>query len=447
MEDFNLIEYITSKRDHGIIVWMFNIGTEKFWNKDNYSIKDTKENVIVNHIEEMNLLLTRKQDILILRNKPCETYLSDLEKAGFEIPRILCPGQKNEEKSIAELVLDDEVIISELTKLGDSNEIRYFVPYGVSYLEEQIAHKCHLFLVGSISQINKKINNKVFSRKLAENLGLFITEGEICNSLQEVEAAYYNLKKRFNKVIIKQPFGASGKGLYIVDSDNGMKSVLLILSRFIRINHETEWIVEGWYDKKADINYQVYVSKTGKVNTFCIKEQMVKNTVYIGSLIPPRISVQTYNKYIEYGNLIGKELFMMGFNGILGIDSIITVNDIIVPVIEINARFTLSTYISFLENKYPNRLIYSFYEKLQLVDGMNYEMFQKLLIDKTLMFNRQNNEGVLCYTSETINSDATNNNGRLFILIVAKSYTKVEEYKTGIGELIKKISHNWEGKK
>ena len=101
MMKFHLLEHIR-KNDDNVVIWLFNIGLEKYWNGEVFTVKNTKEDVVVNHMEEMNLLLTRKQDILILRSKPEESYLQALQEFGAEIPRIVWPSTENEEKSISE---------------------------------------------------------------------------------------------------------------------------------------------------------------------------------------------------------------------------------------------------------------------------------------------------------------------------------------------------------
>lgn len=437
---FDLIEYLTEKREHGKIIWLFNIGTEKYWNNENFSLKDINENQIVNHMEEMNLLLTRKQDVLLLRTKPDKFYLKQIEKAGFDIPKIVCPKYSdNDDRPIAELVLEDDELLEFLKKYNECNEEVYFVPYGVSKLEESIANKCGLKLIGASSELNKKINNKVFSRELSEKLGMKVTQGAVCHTLDEIKEKYTELKVKHDKIIIKQPSGASGKGLYIVDSERKLKSILMVLQRFIRINNESEWIVEGWYEKKVDINYQIYVNEKGRVITFSIKEQLVDETVYVGSVMPPRISDEIRNKYLMYGDRIGKALYEQGFTGVLGVDSIITTDDEVIPIIEINARFTLSTYISMLPVKFPNRIMYSFYEKLKLADGVNYEKVVDSLQKKQLLFNIDTAKGVLCYVSETIKDRTDSHNGRFFAIIVGNSMDENEKIRNIVNDIINNI--------
>ncbi len=54
---------------------------------------DRDENIVVNRIEEMNLLVCREQDVVILRRRPEEEYLDRLGKLAFR-PAILSPGKR-----------------------------------------------------------------------------------------------------------------------------------------------------------------------------------------------------------------------------------------------------------------------------------------------------------------------------------------------------------------
>ena len=130
MMKFHLLEHIR-KNDDNVVIWLFNIGLEKYWNGEVFTVKNTKEDVVVNHMEEMNLLLTRKQDILILRSKPEESYLQALQEFGAEIPRIVWPSTENEEKSISELVVEDDALIAQMKELTKDAQNVFFVPYGV----------------------------------------------------------------------------------------------------------------------------------------------------------------------------------------------------------------------------------------------------------------------------------------------------------------------------
>ncbi|MDP4094931.1 MAG: ATP-grasp domain-containing protein [Bacillota bacterium] len=444
-ETFDLIDLLNVNRDKGRIIWLCNIGAEKYWNKVNAGISDSSEDIIVNHIEEMNLLLCRRQDIMLLREPPAPEYLEMLELLGFSIPEILTPENPDPSVPISELVLKDDVLISKLREISGSDSQVFFVPYAVTTVEEQIAEKARLKLTGSSSAVNAKINDKIFNRQISETLGLPVCEGKVCLSIEEIRDEYRRLSEDcgFKRVIIKEPYGASGKGLYIVDSQTKLEPVLRIISRFSRNDPNAKWLVEGWYEKKADINYQIYVSPSGKVTVFSIKQQLLNDTVYIGSKLPPDLSEDEITQYQNYGRIIGEYLYSIGYSGVAGIDSIITKDSTIIPIIEINGRFTLSTYISFLKQVIGDKTVLTRYFRLASRLRIGFDEFYSILEDNDLDFKPDKKEGVIVYTSATLpvhaNREGTSFLGRIFTLVVAEGMSGIEYYNNRLEKLIEAI--------
>ena len=434
MKDFDLIKHIVDSEENSIVVWLFNIGTEKYWGDITSSVKHENENILVNHMEEMNLLITRKQDYIILRKIPEKSFLDSLSEQNFEIPNILCPSKEDENNSISELVLQDEQLLERIKEISKKGNV-YFVPYGVSYMEEKIADICGLQLIGAPHSVNKMINNKIFSREIAEELSYKCTDGYVCKTYEDIENIYQELSKTYEKIIIKQPTGASGRGLWVIDNESTRKIVFLLIKRIMKKQLNSEFLVEGWIEKANDLNYQIYVAPNGDINVFSIKEQLVDGTVYIGSYMSPRIAEQKLEMYVQYGQEIGKKLYAQGFSGVLGIDSIIDKNDNIVPIIEINARFTLSTYISFIQHKYPGKRIFSFYRKLKDNKQMNYALLKEDMIEKGVWI--KHGQGAFCYVSETVNGQIANGNLRVFCMIIGDDEDSINRIYNKVLEILK----------
>lgn len=449
MDDtFDLIQYLTVARHKGVIIWLLNIGAEKYWNKLNQGIVDKNEDMIVNRVEEMNLLLCREQDVMILREMPDPIFLSMLQKLGFSVPRIWIPENADLITPIAELVLKDEQIQSALINISREEQDVYFVPYAVTYIEEQIAEKCGLHIIASPSAINAMVNDKIFNRAIAQKLNLHVCLGNVCSSVEEISQEYDRLVNHspfFEKIIIKEPHGASGKGLYIIENKDSMQAILGRIARQIRNNPDSKWLVEGWYHKKKDINYQIYISPTGLVDMFSIKEQVLKDTVYIGSKMPADLSEEVIHSYKNFGEVIGKYLFELGYTGVAGIDSIITDDDKIIPIIEINGRFTLSTYISFMEYIVGKRKIFSRYFKIISETPFGYEAICKALDQEGILYDESRGEGVIVYTSGTLPSKYEEGKsiyqGRLFTLIVSKDWELVHRYSSQLDAFMDAFSN------
>lgn len=409
--------------DGTIFIWICNIGAERFWHNELSYVKDINEDSVVNRISEISILLAKTQDYVVTHEKPDDYYIKQMSKYGFKIPHFIYPGKANYSYNISELIINNPDLIEELIYVKNNNKNVYLLPYAVTDLEEQISRLTGIEILGSSAKLSKEINSKIFSRELAEKLGFLLSEGYICISVKEVEEAYHSLiRNGIQKVIIKEPFGASGKGLYLIDSEKKLLTYLQVLKRF-HGDSNSQWIVEGWYEKLADINYQIYISQSSEVTIFSIKEQIVNHTVYLGSIIPPRIDENIRMQYDQFGLRIGKELARLGYHGVLGIDSIITDNCDIIPIIEINGRFTLSTYLSGITRLLPNACMISRYFRIKCKYEMSYFMLEAYLKNNNLLFD--GNKGVLVYLSCTLprkNVMGSDYNGRIFTCTIADTY-------------------------
>lgn len=446
-KEFNLVRYLSEERNKGIIVWLCNIGAEKYWSNLSMGVVDKYEDIVVNRIEEMNLLVCREQDIVILRKKPDEEYLDSLGKLGFSIPTILSPQEVDLLTPISELVLRDEGLVHKLKAIAAGREDVFFVPYAVTYLEEKIAEKAGLTIIGAPSPVNAKVNDKIFNREISEKLGFTVCTGKVCYSVDEIRQEYEALTGKapyFEKVIVKEPRGASGKGLYVIDSKEKLESSLRLITRFSKGKPDCKWLVEGWYKKKSDINYQIYISPKGSVEVFSIKQQLLRDTVYIGSKMPPDMEESTLKSYRAYGEKIGKYLYDIGFTGVAGVDSIITEQDVIIPIIEINGRFTLSTYLSFLQNAFGDRKMLSRYFKLIPDCPIGYADVCNELDSKGILIHPNSLEGVLIYTSGTLPSELHEGTdyytGRAFALILSDTWMKIDEYNKELDKTMEALS-------
>ncbi|QWU13147.1 ATP-grasp domain-containing protein [Paenibacillus sophorae] len=437
---FSLPRLLTSGRHEGTIVWLCNIGAEQYWHQQTKGIADREEDRIVNRIEEMNLLLCRKQDVLILREQPDPAYLSELSRLGFDLPRIITVSAPDHHTPISELVLQDDAVLRTLRELADGSATVYFMPYAVTELEERIARTCGLTLVGTSSALSAIVNDKIFNRRMAEDLGLPVCEGIVCGSVEELPERYPMLKGAGSRIILKEPYAASGKGLYIVDTDEQFNALVARLSRFSSRRSQHPWIMERWLDKSADVNVQIYVGEDGAIDVFSIKRQILNGTVYIGSQLPAELEPEATDSYLEYGQTIGRYLHRLGYRGVAGIDSIIARDGVIIPVIEINGRFTLSTYISFAPHILGNKKVFSRYFRLLAGAPIDYLSMMTRLEDAGLRYGPECGSGVIIYTAGTLPNVSVGEDkrymGRIFALVAADTWQEVHRLSDTLEKLI-----------
>jgi hypothetical protein len=175
-----------------------------------------------------------------------------------------------------------------------------------------------------------------------------------------------------------------------------------------------------------------------------MRQQLLRDTVYIGAKFPPElpeIKLEQYKNQIEQ---VGKYLYDIGYTGVAGVDSIITEQDVIIPVIEINGRFTMSAYVSFLQNILGERKFLTRYFSIITDSRLDFTQITKILNRENIHYNASSKEGVIVYNSGTLpvryDAESATYSGRLFALIVADEWAKVDQYGDRLETIVKELS-------
>lgn len=424
------------------LLWLFNIGVEKKWTNQYFNVRDKQEEEIIQHMDEMLLLVAEKNDIVILRESPRDEYLEYLTEIGMDLPKILCPKESNCAKSISELVLEDEEMIEEIKRCLKKKSY-CMVPYAVTEEVEKLSKKIEIGYIGSESSVVYKANNKIFIRKFANSIGMNCPQGRSCNTISEVRNEICLLKKTFSKICIKRPYGVSGNGVFLIDDISKMERILFMLNKQ---TVQDGWIVEGWYEDKRDLNAQIYISKDGQVNLFSIKEQILDEKIYRGSIFPIySLEEKILNKYKKQLNKIGKSLYEEGICGIVGIDSIISGGKIF-PIIEANVRFTLSTYLSYLPYMQHNRVYKMKYYRIPLVVENIWFKIKRKIDERNLNFSKEKKNGILLYNQKCADEKYLQR-GRLFVLIVAENEEGLNFFDELVDRILREVIDGYEYRK
>lgn len=440
--DVNLLTALSTDRSQHVFVWLFNIGAEEVWHPGTRAIADPAEQTVVNRMEEMNLLLCRRQDILVLREQPQPHFLEMLQQLGFFVPRIEVPESSDPLTPITELVLADEGLLQRLRTISEAAGGAYLVPYAVTWKEEEVAARCSLTLLGADSEQCARVNDKIFSRRMAEDLGFPVTEGAVCRNETEVQEACGRIAAAAAgpvRFIIKQPHGASGKGMLLVEDLSRLNAVLNVMKRFAGRNSLADgWLVERWYGKQLDLNYQIYISPEGEVTMFSLKVQQLAGTVYTGSRMPAELEKGLEEEIRGCAEQLGASLFAAGYSGIASIDGFVDEDGQLFPVIEINGRFTLSTYISFVSAMLGERRFLSRYYRVVSAEPLTYASLSLLLRENGLLYGPEHREGVIVYTAGTLSAARLKQGfiSRIFTLIAADSWEEAEEYACRLERLL-----------
>ena len=141
-------------------------------------------NAVVNRMDEFALLLAGGDDHVLLKTAPDPAYLAYLISLGLELPAIHVPAAHDPRRCVTEDVLDDPTLLSTLSGLAADG--CSLVAHGVSETEELLAAKTGLPLAAPDAVTCKSVNSKVYSRRIADELGLRQPTGWGCSTEAEL---------------------------------------------------------------------------------------------------------------------------------------------------------------------------------------------------------------------------------------------------------------------
>jgi carbamoylphosphate synthase large subunit len=233
------------------------------------------------------------------------------------------------------------------------------VPHGVSELEEELAGRTGVALATPPAALCKRVNSKVYSRDVATAAGLRQPEGRACRTLDELAAAFAwarGLVAAGRRVVVKDAFGVSGKGLLVVDGDRRFDQLWRLVSTAADRagSDRVGLVVEEWVPRRLDLNYQFTIGRDGSVTLDFVKEAVTRHGVHSGHRFPVALDRPVRDGIEHATALLADRLAADGYVGVVGVDAMLGGDGGLYPVVEINARNNMSTYQAVLHDRVPD---------------------------------------------------------------------------------------------
>lgn len=424
METQDFKKILTNKVDNAICLWWFNVDQDTEWDQSAKSflprvMSDNKS--MIYGMEQMLLMVACADDYVILRKMPESTVIENIKQIRKELPKIIILQGCKESDSISDFIISDSEMIQFIVDLAKNNDV-YLVPYAVYSAEIKLAELTGTTLVGPKLSLAQWVNSKINSRHISKELGFCISEGYECRSLCDVENAIDILcsHKKDTNIVVKEPYGSSGKGFLKIKNSADILLIKYLANKKEKKKETFNVLLEKWYENKTDINYQFFISEN-EISKIILSYQFVMDGVYKGTKVisdedDPIIPI--VDKVIIE---IGEFLQTKGYRGVCSIDALYVNNEIFIPIIEINGRFSLSSYISCLECLNDRCVVSQYYD---LPSEITIECVQEHLIKHNIVYDKNNREGVLIYSFSYGNTK-----NRMFVLNIFSqndnSYEKI----------------------
>ncbi|MGW0893729.1 preATP grasp domain-containing protein [Saccharopolyspora sp. NPDC002578] len=301
---------------------------------------------VVNRMDEFALLPASAADHVLVKAPPDPDHLDHLRELGLPVPTVHAVARQDAQRIVTEDVLDDPALLDVLRELAAAGA--RLAPHGVSELEERLCDVTGLPLAAPGAALCKAVNSKVYSRIAADELGLRQPRGWTCETVAELDAAVAaarELVEAGTKVVVKEAFGVSGKGIAVVDSVRRLDRLHRMLAEKAgNSGGRMAFVIEQWVAKRADLNYQFTVHRDATVRFDFVKEALTDGGVHKGHRFPAALDADQLAVVEKSAALIGSRLAADGYYGVVGVDALVEPNGELFPLLEINARNNMSTY-------------------------------------------------------------------------------------------------------
>jgi hypothetical protein len=323
-------------------VWLCNFEVENQWALDHVGLPAARVSATeptVRRMEQLGALLADPADHLLLGHALDREYRAYAAQTGFTLPAELVAGGTDLGTSSA--VLRSSDTLGRLARLGEQGA--YLMPMGNSHAEQRIAELTGLRLAVPDADTFERVNSKIYSRRLVDELGLRAVPGYCCETIAELRSAIADGPR---PLIVKDAYGVSGKGLIVLDGPVKAARLLRMVEQRGRRTgvDRLDVVVERFLAKRFDLNYQFTIDRDGWLRLDFVKEALTARGVHMGHVMPANLT-QDQLKDIEIAmERLGARLYADGFFGVVGVDALLGDDDLVYPVLEINARLNMSSY-------------------------------------------------------------------------------------------------------
>ncbi|MCR8944455.1 ATP-grasp domain-containing protein [Streptomyces sp. OUCMDZ-4982] len=416
------------------LVLLGNFEVEEEWARDEPGLPRvafTAGSAVVHRMDAFTLLLAGKNDHVVLKAAPDPDHLGHLEELGLDLPRVHTVSGGDPGQTVTRDALADPALQEALRTLGPDARI---VPHGTSVREEELSGLTGLPLGTPPAALCKAVNSKVYSRAVAEATGLRQATGWSCGNLTELDAVFEEarfLLRVGRRVVVKDAFGVSGKGISVLDDERRLDTLRRMIDRRAARSGDDRvvLVVEEWVDKTADLNYQFTLGRDGSVHFDFVKEAITEDGVHKGHRFPARLTTLQLDAVRHAVEVLGRRLAADGYFGVVGVDAMTDPQGGLYPVVEINARHNMSTYQTRLQERFlgPGSHALARHYPVRLRTPLTFGRLRSLLGE--LLFTGSGS-GLLVGNFATVNAAATENGtpyeGRLHGLLIGDSPRSLE---------------------
>lgn len=379
---------------------------ERFWKDPEQSklpaLPDKEAGRIVDCMDELLFVFTKPGDVLLTRTRMQPAHRQYLRMLGFQFVSndVDLGVEQDGGKSIFQLMAEYEygAYLQTLCRSAATLE-----PFAITPCTQEAASKHGWLFEGPPISVIRQVNAKRYSTQMKDRLGL-----KNVSVIVEDSASLEQVGREFiqsGAFLIKDDFGVSGTGNLLIDSIHALERITSYIRGQEQKGRRTFFILEPFLDKEVDFSCQFHIKRDGSYQLLSVQKLANAQFSYQESSTPDPAfrSMLEKERYFEWMEQVAKLLHQDGYFGHVCIDSMLLKDGSLVPIVEINARKSMSL-IKHQMDEYAAKLslgnsqtYYAFSHT-----GNTFEALLQRMEEERLLFHPDRGAGVIPMTANTV---------------------------------------------
>ncbi|WP_185602126.1 hypothetical protein, partial [Paenibacillus sp. 598K] len=326
---------------------------ERFWRDPGLArlpaFADRAAERIVAAMDELLFALCEPDDLLVTRYRMDAHHLAYLHEIGFRFAASRADlddeseerheGKPGEEATVFDLLARS---LPERMLGAGWPEGVCLSPFAVIPGVAQAAAAHRLRLDCPSAETVREVNSKLYSLELGRRLGV-PSDSRIVYSHEELLARGLELLRQ-GSFLIKDEFGVSGKGNLLIESESILRRIAAHLATQSGQGKTVRFIVEPFLRKALDFSCQFRIAADGGYRFISVQKVVNTGFAYQGSFTADErlLAILLDADYFELMREVARELYRSGYYGDVCVDSMLLEDGRVVPIVEINARKSMS---------------------------------------------------------------------------------------------------------
>lgn len=331
------------------VLIMGTFDAERFWRDQSLAklptFHDPEMANIVMAMDELLFPLCSERDMLITRYKMNACHKDYLNSIGFQFD-----SNQTDIESLRGSSLSANASVFELMMLTDrKEEIKKsmpseatLLPFAVLPFTDSVAAEYGLEVQLPNLDTVRKVNSKLYSVELNKQLSGNGYSSVVYSHEELLEVGKEYLHQ--SPLIIKDEYGVSGKGNLLVNSEAILQRVASYIGNQEEKGKYVRFIIEPFLDKESDFSCQFHIDPKGLYSFISVQRLINQNFAYLGSFTADRTFIEMLHEagYFDQMKQVARELYSTGYHGHVCVDSMVLKKGQIVPIVEVNARSSMS---------------------------------------------------------------------------------------------------------